>query len=296
MHIKLIPFLAGCMISASLPLGAAEYADSVVAYSTGTGYATDFSTGEGFTNAAAALGEPSRTTPGPFGGPVDPFNPPYLKDQLVSIGAGGSLTLGLSSPILNNPNNPFGLDFIIFGNAGFVITNNNFSGGGITDGTLFGSNPGATRVWVSADNVSYYELNPARTAGFDSLYPTDGAGDFELPVDPTLAGSDFGGLDLAGIRSRYHGSGGGSGFDIGWAIDSAGQAVVLPEVRFIRLDVLSGAAEVDGLAAVNVVPEPPPWTLLPWGVALLFCGRFFPARAGLRQPGSFLRTRWLFRQ
>src|SRR6476620_2929045 len=126
-------FVGLALASVLLPLGrAAGFADAVLSYNPGTGYATEFGSGIGFTNSTAALGEPSRITPGQFGGPVDPFNPPYLKEQLVSVGAGGNLTLGFNSPILNSASNPFGMDFIIYGNAGFMITNGNFTGGGVT--------------------------------------------------------------------------------------------------------------------------------------------------------------------
>src|SRR2546426_2908175 len=93
----------------SLP-AQAQSAEAVVSYSPGAGFSP------GFTNPAAALGEPSRATPaGTFGGPVDPFDPAYLPSQLVSIGAGGSLTVQFSKPVLNHPRNRFGLDFILFG-------------------------------------------------------------------------------------------------------------------------------------------------------------------------------------
>jgi hypothetical protein len=264
------PILLLCS-SMALPLAsrAATYADSVVAYSPGTGFATEFGTGLGFTNAAAALGEPSRVTSGQFGGPVDPFNPPYLRDQIVSIGAGGSLTLGFSSPVSNDPSHPFGLDFNIFGNAGFVITNGNFSGGGITDGSLFGANSGQTRISVSADNVTYYQLDPSHAPTVDGLFPTDGSGNFALPVDPKLSSTSFSGLDLAGIRTLYNGSGGGTGFDISWAINSAGQSVSLPAIQYVRIDVLSGVAEIDGLAGIQAVPEPATWTLGVLGLILV---------------------------
>lgn len=244
--------------SAIVPLSAQpqNYASSVVAYSPGTGFATDFATGQGLTNAAAALGEPSRSTPGPFGGPVDPFNPPYLGDQIVSIGAGGSLTVGLSAPLANLPNRRFGLDFTIFGNAGFVITNANYTGGGITDGSLFGANSGSSSVSVSADGITFFQLDSARGHAVDTLFPTEGSGNFDVPVDPSLTPTSFGGLDLAGIRALYAGSAGGASFDLDWAQDATGQKVFLPEVRFIRISVLSGAAEIDGLVEVSLVPEP----------------------------------------
>ncbi len=256
MHRNTCLMLVCASIAIPSTIRAASYADSLVAYSPGTGYAA------GYTNASAALGEPSRITPGQFGGPVDPFDPPFLQDQVVSIGAGGSLTVGFTNPILNSPSHAFGLDFMIYGNAGFAITNGDYSGGGITDGSLLGANPGTTRVSVSADNVTYYPLDPARAPVVDTLFPTDGSGSFDIPVDPALTKDSFAGLGLGGIAALYNGSAGGAGFDLGWAQDANGQPVTLTEVRFIRIDVLSGVAEVDGLAAPGLVPEPAPWMLL----------------------------------
>ena len=83
---------------------------------------------------------------------MDVFDPPYLASQLVSIGAGGSLTVQFGRPVINHPDNRFGTDFVIFGNAGFVITNEfsletfDWIGTPATDGSLFGNNTGATRV------------------------------------------------------------------------------------------------------------------------------------------------------
>ena len=41
--------------------------------------------------------------------------------------------------------------------------------------------------------------------------------------------------------------------DLAWARDASGNAVAMDSANFVRLEVLSGKAEVDGLAAV---PEP----------------------------------------
>jgi hypothetical protein len=236
--------LTALLLSSPRFVHADNVAGNVLEYDPGVGFSA------GYTNAASALGEPSRITSGPFGGPVDPFNPAFRSDQLVSLGAGGSLTLQLSSPIQNDPSHPFGLDFSIFGNAGFSITNGNFTGGGVTDGSLFGQNSGMTRVSVSLDNVHYYTLNPSLAPTVDGLFPTDGSGDFARPVNPSLTGPSFSGLDLAGIRALYAGSGGGAGFDISWAQDSNGNPVNLSEINFVRIDVLSGKSEIDGVVAV----------------------------------------------
>jgi hypothetical protein len=242
--------LAGTLFVPSLV--SAQFADAVISYTSGSGFQP------GYNSPASALGEPSRVTPGTFGGPVHPFNAPYLPSQLVSLGAGGSLTVQFNSPVLNHAANPFGLDFNIFGNAGFVVTNAldenwNYIGTPRTAGSLYGADATATRVSVSADGVNFFTLNPALAPIVDGLFPTDGIGRFELPVDPALNGNSFSGQDLLGIRSLYNGSGGGRGFDISWAQDGVGNTVSLTSISFVRVEVLGGNAEIDGFA---VVPEP----------------------------------------
>ena len=255
---SLLLALAGSFISIT---ALAQYASSVVSYTAGSGVTPSY------TDPNRALGSPTV-----FMGyqNTDPFNPPYQSTDLVSVGAGGSLTVQFNSPILNTPSHPFGLDFIIFGNSGFAITNGNYSGGGITDGSLFGNNTGSTRVWVSADNLSYYLLNPTLAPVADGLFPTDAAGDFNRPVNPALTQADFAGKDLAGIRSLYSGSGGGTGYDISWAQDANGQSIFLSAISFVRVDVLSGKSEID---AISAVPEPAPWILGLMGLALSIWAR-----------------------
>lgn len=252
--------LAGALFVPTV--ASAQFADAVVSYTSGTGFQP------GFDTPAATLGEPSRVTPGQFGGPVDPFNPPYLNSQLLSLGAGGSLTVQFNAPILNSSDHFFGLDFSIFGNAGFIITNAfdpdtfEWIGTPATDGSLFGADTASTRVSVSSDGINFFTLNPALAPALDSYFPTDGSGDFALPMNPSFTGTSFASVDLDGIRTFYNGSGGGVGFDISWAQDGNGNSVPLPSISFVRVDVLSGNVEIDGFA---VVPEPA-------AVSLLFCG------------------------
>src|SRR5258708_6166134 len=230
----------------------AQFAFEVVSYSPGQGV------GSAFTNAASALGEPSRVTTDTFGGPVDPFDPAFKPSQLVSVGAAGSLTLRFRTPVLNHPLNRYGIDFIIFGNAGFIITNQfdltkfDWVGTPATDGSMFGANPGASLVSVSRDGTTWYQLDPARAPLVDGFAPTDGLGDFHIPIDPTLNAGDFAGLTLDQFRAFYNGSAGGSGYDISWAQDAQGHPVFLPEINLIRIDVISGRSEIDGVAAVFV--------------------------------------------
>ena len=255
------PALAGLLfVSTDAP---AQFATSVISYTSGTGFAP------GFTNPLTALGKPAS------GASVTPFSPPFSTNQLVSIGTNGLLTLQFNPPIVNNPSNPYGLDFLVFGNSFFNITNHNFSGGGLTDGTIGGNNPGGTRVEVSADGSNWFTLNPALTPTVDSYYPTDGLGDPQIPVNPALIATNFFGLGLPGIRSNYNGSAGGGGFDLAWAQDTNGNTVDLPIVRFVRVDVLTNKSEVDAISEVR-------------GATPFFAEDFFtdPAQDGWRVFGD----------
>ena len=249
-------------IAAMLGIGQARatpFAAEVVSYEPGTGFATDWSSGAGFTDEEAILGAPARETPGEWGGPITPFSPPYRLDQILSVGEGGQVTLKFSRPIRDEPLNPFGLDFIVFGGAGFTITNGDFSGGGITDGSLFGQADGETRVSVSTDGETWFVLDPELAPAFDAYYPTDGSGDFGLPVNPALAKGDFADAGLAKFTELYAGSGGGVGYDIGWSVDATGKPVTLGQAQFIRLEVLSGKAEMDAVSDVRPLTENLAW-------------------------------------
>jgi hypothetical protein len=256
----------GASVAATVSINqAAPFASAVADYNPGALRANLAS----YTNTSSVVGEPSRVTPGTWGGPVDPYNPPYLSSQLLAVGTNGSLTVQLGVPAVNSPANPYGVDFIVFGGAGFSITNGDFSGGGITDGSIFNPRPGSVRVSVSADNQTFYTLDASLAPVFDKLYPTDGSGDFTQPVNPALKESDFAGKNLSGIRALYAGSAGGTGYDLDWAIDSNGRRVQLNSAQYVRIDVLDGSYEIDGFATVPQVPEPASCALVLAGLGFL---------------------------
>lgn len=246
---------------AGVPSVFGNFADSVVSYDHGTGYAVSFS-GVPYTDPSTALGQPNRDTS--FGA-VQPFNPPFDVTEIVSMGLGGSLVLHMAAPIVNSSANLFGMDFILYGSAGFVDMD---YPNGQTDSfaSLFGNNTGSTRISVSADNNTYYTLNPALAPVADGLFPTDGAGQFGVPMNPGLTQSDFANRSMAEIRALYAGSAGGTAYDLAWAQDASGNAVSLDSIQYVRIDVLSGRAEIDGIAAV---PEPGTWALIGLGGAML---------------------------
>ena len=241
--------LAGLFLTLLALNSRAQFATTVVSYSPGVGASS------GYTNdPSVALDAPVQINP--YFDAVEPFNPPYGDDEIISVGAGGSLTLRFAAPVANHASNAFGLDFIVFGNSGFIITNDydsmawDWVGTPATDGSLFGNNTGLSRVSVSADGTNFFLLNTNLAPQVDTLFPPDGLGNAQLPVNPALTADDFAGATLANIRSLYAGSGGGAGFDLAWAQDTNGNPVTLASISYVRIEVISGKVEIDALASV----------------------------------------------
>lgn len=254
--------LAASIVAISTtPLFAADpWADVVVSYTAGAGISNDFVSGAPFNNPAVALGEPTRlTSPDSFGGAVTPLQPPFRASEVVSIGYGGSLVIKFNEPVDDDPVNPFGIDFLVFGNSLFTgnYFNSDFSFNPV--GTIAGTDAEGGLVEVSADGFNYLPVAGAA----DGLFPTRaysdqtepfpalvGAvpSDFTAPVNPTFNPV---GKTYAEILTAYGASGGGAGFDI--------HATGLPSISYVRIrnTNTSGAIpEIDALADVKAAPEP----------------------------------------
>jgi hypothetical protein len=267
--IRLALALAG---SFTLPLVThAQFAGTVVSYNSGSGFAA------GFTNASAALGAPAS------GAGVTPFAPPFSKSQIVSIGAGGEITLQLDTPLSQGLGHPYGVDFNIFANEFFTSSAGNVSG------LFFHAN--STLVQVSPNGSSWFTLNPALAPQVGELFPTDGAGNPSIPVDPSLTLASFSGNNLAGIRSLYNGSAGGTGYNLAWAQDAGGNSVTLASVDFVRLEVATGVVDLD---AITAVPEPGAFALLLTSLALLICRRFSTRNRRQSKPSFQLLKKMVF--
>lgn len=226
---------------------ASPFGSSVVSYSAGSG------TNASFNDPSVALGEPSRFTPGEFGGAVTPFAAPFRGSQVVSIGVGGQLTVGFAQPVTNDPLNPFGVDLLVFGNS-FFFDPATF---GPTANAVFGNRG---QLEVSPDGVSWTLVPSIRpdgvfpTLGYSDLSdpysPTAGSvpTDFTRPVDPAFA---WQGLGMSAVVAGYAGSGGGAGVDIG--------ALGLSEISFVRVTVPTGETgivNIDGFSDVAAIPTP----------------------------------------
>lgn len=236
-------------------LAADPWADAVVSHTPGVGGSPVYA------DPASTLGEPTRFSGVVFGFPaaVTPFSPPFDPGDILSIGAGGSLTVRFDEPITDDPLNPYGIDLLLFGNSFYVDLA--YPAG--LAGAL-GAETGV--IEVSADGVDWRTIplvNP------DGRYPTLGYSDltdpystvpglvnadFTKPVDPSF---DPTGLTFVDIVAGYSGSGGGAGVDLA--------AASLSSVSFVRVSKPGGAPgklEIDAFADVSPVPASPAPALL----------------------------------
>jgi len=245
---------------------ASVFATEVVSYDTGTSASPPELEHPTYVNPLAALGEPTRSTAGwPPGTPADvtPFNGPWQDTELVSIGPGGWLSVKFDSPVQDHPQNPFGVDLLIFGNAGLIDTAwpNGVAG---DPAALFGAD--TSTVSVSQDGLAWVDVPGADADGWwptlgytDSSGPYAGDGtvptDFTRPVDPA---ADADGRTFADLVALYDGSGGGTGIDL------AGTG--LAWVQYVRVSVpASNTSDVDIDGFADVAPEPAALGLLALG-------------------------------
>ncbi len=239
-----------------------DFAIEVIEYVEGSGVGADWLTGQPFNDPNTALGKPALETTGdgwfiPVDEkvPVVPVCPPFQASELVTIGNGGQLTVKFSHPVANDWNNPYGIDFIIFGDAyqmiggGLGWTNGNPEETIVSDSVT--AEPGIVSVSQDGENWFYFSSGPyadgfAPTAGrwWDDVNDVWGEElDPTRPVDPNLS---VAGKTLAEMIAAYDGSAGGTGFDIG--------ALGLEWIQYVRIEDdpdSSVTTEIDAIADVS---------------------------------------------
>ena len=219
---------------------AAQYAAEVLSYDAGTTPAVEFGSNLPYDIAQAALGQPeSFTGEGSFPSVVSPFNPPYLRNEIVSIGLAGQITLRLSHFAVPQAGGP---EIGVFANIALSDTQYPDGVAGDPDG-VFGIDYATVEVsedglsWTSLGNMKFDIPTNAYTDVTSPFASSPGStlADFQQPFTGAL--NDFTGLpyyDAGGndILDLLDGSGGGTWLDI--------SGTGLAEVGYIRFSIVNG--------------------------------------------------------
>ncbi len=151
-----------------------------------SGMMNDWLNGIPFNDPNAALGRPTVDTTGDdwsiplnASAPVVPVYPAFRQFETVFLGEGGSITLAFSHPVRDDERNPYGFDFLVFGNAPQTLAaGQNWDNGDPAEvivGDSGGSEPGI--VSVSQDGATWYSFTS------DPSFMADDPNFIKLPPD-----------------------------------------------------------------------------------------------------------------
>lgn len=198
---------------------------------------------------------------------------PNGEKLVVTIEDGGEIVVKFDHKVADDACNPYGLDFIVFGNSFFK--GEGTVGPGTDMETYFLLSPAVIHADLILVSVAQERNGPwysfASGPYADDLFPTNAfawdsnSGDWgeELdwlkPVDPNLSLSDFDGLSAADAIGLYDGSAGGTGFDLK-GLDANDYAALSVDansgrkwIQYVKVEYLPGGSypgEVDGFADV----------------------------------------------
>jgi hypothetical protein len=183
---------------------------------------------------------------------------PDGSDVITEIKSGGQITAQLGRKVYNDPNNPYGIDLIVYGYAFFSAAD---TSGTIGDGTdlnaatlssgFFGH---SATISVSQDGTHWYVFSNTPALFPDEAYRWDDTNaswtDEEMnptkPLNPYIYTNNFGGQSVASGLDQFIGAAGGSGYNL--------NASGLPWIQYVRVQPGAGTYTViDAIAAVDPV-------------------------------------------
>ena len=220
-----------------------DFAAEVIYYDEGAGADLDWITSMPFNDPYNALGRPTIDTTGDNWNmpvseivPLVSVYPAFRSFELVTIGNGGELIVKFNCPVADDINNPYGIDFIVFGNSqqntGLYWKNKDPELFEITGSSVIEE---PALVSVSQDGIFWYTFDPNTSPLADTFAPTLGRvydpnnanqsigqwnqwwgdpTDPTLPIDPNITSHDLLGLTVAEAAQLYGDSAGGTGFDL----------------------------------------------------------------------------------
>lgn len=272
-----------------------DFATEVIEYVQGDGLPSDQFTDQPFNDPNCALGRPTVDTTGDLvgGSPFEPMTivplyPAFRYYEVVSIGHGGRLILKFEHAVEDDKRNPYGIDFIIFGNSYSIIDSSSYWHQNDDPRNTYVTGPHVHEergiVSVSQDGRTWYtfahdpchpdDLNDPNDPYADDFAPTLGrvydrenpdpcafAGNLywgqptnpTLPIDPNLSCEDFENKALGEICELYYGqSAGGTGFDIS-RFDLPKNEAAVKWIQYVRIHnprSTGATPEIDAVADV----------------------------------------------
>lgn len=247
-------------------------ADSVVNYAPGSGAKAAY-WGAPLTNPAAALGLPvaNHDLDDLFvddnqiafydHSALTPFSPAFTPTEVVSFGAGGSLTLHLSAPV---PTSGASLGV----HTGTGLFDSSWPAGQNFASAATLTDPRVAVVEISADNATWYSLGPV-TFNVPTNYYANGlsdpygngpgatVADFAQPFLGQL--SDFNSRDWQSTLDLLAGSAGGTWLDLS-AVPGAPAAI-----QYVRFSLPAGSPDTFVIDSLVAIPEPASLCLLALG-------------------------------
>ncbi len=270
-----------------------DFAVEVISYEPGDGVGTDSITLQPFTNALTALGRPTVDTTGngfdidpDWTIPVVPVWPAYRATELVTIGQGGHLILKFGRRVYDDPRNPFGRDFIIFGNVlqtaaatdqaqtwvhdpeEVILTGNVHAEPGLVavsqDGTnwiTFTDGPFADTFAPTLGRI-YDPDDPVEMTGWTNEWwgvPTNPT----WPLDPAVASTNLAGRSLVEVAQIYGHSAGGTSFDLGELDLPVDPDAGWKWIQYVRIKPIPGhgTPEIDAVSIVSPASDYQRWHL-----------------------------------
>lgn len=184
-----------------------------------------------------------------------PYNIGPAGDKLITeISSGGQITVKLGRKVYDDPHNPYGIDFIVYGNSFFTGGAVNGDSANLNSLSISGATPYGhpSIVSVSQDGQNWYHYGVQNALYPDNAYRWDPANaswtDEQLnptkPVNPAVAATSFSGLSDANALNEFAGAAGGTGYDL--------KESGLPWIQYVRLEPGAGTYTViDAVAAVR---------------------------------------------
>jgi len=272
--------LSSTIASADYEYDPNDFAIEVIEYVQGSGIPYDYISGIPFNDAATSLGQPTIDTTGDDYYipeyeivPVLPVYAPFRSFEIVTVGKGGLLTVKFNHRVVDDKNNLYGIDFIVFGNSWKTIgfeegwINNDpatlivGSGGSYEPGTVSVSQDG--QVWYSFTNGPFADdFAPTLGRIYDPCDPNSSIGAWNLwwshhtnptlPIDPNLDFNSFDGNSVAEIALAYGESAGGTGFDIN-DVDLPPDANGLKWFQYVRIENPADSGHTPEIDAISDV-------------------------------------------